>query len=84
MVGFDSATALDTCWKEFTADKLGPVFTRMFITPAVLKKVGAKKIQLRTRLYQDEYDKCKTEIMSNKVEHLPVEKQGKYSIHAEG
>ncbi|KAK3088063.1 hypothetical protein FSP39_014166 [Pinctada imbricata] len=73
-LGFDSVEALENIWNLNVNGKLNHILQEVLVTPALLEKVGATKIVLKTRMFTDEYADCKDELkkLSDQKEKLRI------------
>lgn len=71
-VGFDTAAELDELWKLHKEDKLSTLIHDILITSGDLKAASITAVTLKTKLWDDEYDVCRKEIMSrsNSVQNI--------------
>lgn len=65
-VGFDDVDNLDAIWRLQNKKMLGTHLTDVLLNHALLKKLGATKILLSTRLFEDEYTACSEELTKHK------------------
>lgn len=63
-VGFDAVEALDSLWNLYKQEKLTSLIHDVLMTSDVLKAASITDITLLTKLWDDEYDVCKQELMS--------------------
>lgn len=71
-IGMDSLEALDAVWSLYKRGKLTSVIYDTLITPEVLQSISVSKIVIKTKLWEDEYDKCQQEITTrtDKVQNI--------------
>ena len=53
-VGFNSQGSIAQMWREYEDLQLEPVMKQLIVTPKFLENIGARKITLRARVWQDE------------------------------
>ena len=76
MLGFDFVEALDATWRMYNkSDELAQLMHRLFITDELLKRMRVKFIEIRTRMWEDEYLKCRNEITSGQPGRTPIYKK---------
>lgn len=63
-VGFDAVEALDSLWILYKQEKLTSLIHDVLMTSDVLKAASITDITLLTKLWDDEYDVCKQELLS--------------------
>ena len=79
MLGFDFVEALDATWRMYNkSDELAQLMHRLFITDELLKRMRVKFIEIRTRMWEDEYLKCRNEITSGQPGRTPIYKKSTY------
>ena len=66
-VGFDNIDGHDSLWSHYRAGKLAKHIQEIVVTPALMRKLNVKRLQLRTRMYQDEEADCREEIRQGHV-----------------
>ncbi|KAL4218482.1 hypothetical protein ACF0H5_023216 [Mactra antiquata] len=72
-VGFDTVQALDALWTLHRTEKLNVLMHELLITSGVLKAADIISVTLDTKLWDDEYDSCKNELMTRKSEILNLQ-----------
>ena len=76
VIGFDFVEALDATWRMYNkSDELAQLMHRLFITDELLKRMRVKFIEIRTRMWEDEYLKCRSEITSGQPGRTPIYKK---------
>lgn len=63
-IGFDRLDSLDELWSLHRKHKLQPLMQDMLITPALLKTVSCRIITLDVKLWDDEYEDCRRELLN--------------------
>lgn len=66
-IGFDRLDSLDELWSLHRKHKLEPLMQDMLITPALLKTVSCTSVKLDVKLWDDEYEDCRRELMSKTI-----------------
>jgi len=66
-VSFNSVQGLEHLWAAHKSDQLLPVLQQFFITPAVLEAIGARYIEIRCRMWVDEYEDCRKELTASQA-----------------
>ncbi|KAI0226199.1 hypothetical protein LSAT2_023131 [Lamellibrachia satsuma] len=64
-VSFNCVQGLDNLWAAHQSDRLLPVLQQFFITPDVLDVIGASYIEIRSRMWVDEYEHCRKELAAS-------------------
>ena len=79
VIGFDYVEALDATWRMYNkSDELAKLMHRLFITDELLKRMRVKiSFEIRTRMWEDEYLKCRSEITSGQPGRTPIYKKSK-------
>lgn len=72
-VSFDSVDGLEELWRLHEQGKLNAVFKDLFVNTQLLKNTKTRMIDLRTRLWKDEYDACKKEINEKRIKPYTLE-----------
>ena len=80
MVGFDHVEALDATWRMYKSEELAQLMHKLFITDELLQRLQVKFIEIRTRMWEDEYLKCRTEITSGQPGRTPIYKKSKQKL----
>ncbi|KAK6167562.1 hypothetical protein SNE40_021559 [Patella caerulea] len=73
-LAFDNTEAVEGIWKLQCTNKLTPIVQDMFVDEVMLKTVGAVRVTLQAKLYEDEYTVCKTELLSTAMDRLSLKK----------
>ena len=80
-VGFDSVKALDDLWEYHRQEKLNPLMHDLLITSSALKAANVYDVTFVTKLWDDEYDACKEELLMNGVQQtVEIADRSKYDI----
>ena len=80
-VGFDSVKALDDLWEYHRQEKLNPLMHDLLITSSALKAANVYDVTFVTKLWDDEYDACKEELLMNGVKQtVEIADRSKYDI----
>ncbi|ESP02614.1 hypothetical protein LOTGIDRAFT_237861 [Lottia gigantea] len=73
-LAFDNVDALDAVWKLFQPNKLSALVNEMFLDQNALKALGLKTLTLQARLWEDEYNYCRNEILSAGPARVSIKK----------
>ena len=73
---FNSQQAIKQLWREHEDMLLEPVFKQHIVTSDFLKAIGARKITLRARVWQDEVDAAEREFERILVRPFTLEQRG--------
>ena len=79
-IGFDRLDSLDELWTLHRNNKLQPILHEILVTPAVLKTLSCKHITLDVKLWDDEYDDCRKELLNKVSRHDNIRDNGKQSF----
>lgn len=71
-VGFDSIEALDNLWEYHRQEKLGPLLHELLVTSSSLKAADVLDVTLVTKLWDDEYESCKQELLAGTTEKVDI------------
>ena len=63
-IGFDRIDSLDELWSLHRKHKLRPLMHDILITPAVLKSISCKTVTLDVKLWDDEYEDCRKDLLT--------------------
>ena len=74
----EDEAALQGLWSLYEGGRLGEMLNSVLITPEALKTLHAERIQLRTRMWADERDICRQELILGKVKCNPASTKGMY------
>ena len=72
-LGFDTVESLDTLWNIHRQGELTALIHDVMITSDVLKAASITSITIITKLWDDEYDVCKQDILSRSSEVLDIQ-----------
>ena len=76
-MSFDSVDGLEELWRLHEQGKLNAVFKDLFVNTQLLKNTKTRMIDLRTRLWKDEYDARKKEINEKRIKPYTLEDKRK-------
>lgn len=79
-VGFDSIKALDDLWEYHRQNKLNDLMHDILITPSALKTANVDDVTLVTKLWDDEYERCKQELMAGTTERVKIADRRKWPM----
>lgn len=77
-VGFDSVKALDDLWQYHRQEQLNALMHELLLTPGVLKSADVNDVTLVTKLWEDEYELCKQELLESSTKKVDVSNRRKY------
>ncbi len=80
-VTFDSHQALDELWRCYEDGSLGETIASALITPQLLRGARVKFINLRTRMYEDEYVSVKEELELTQTKEISLPTKGTLIIY---
>ncbi|XP_033727534.1 uncharacterized protein LOC117316861 [Pecten maximus] len=71
-VGFDDVDALENVWRLHKDDKLQRALQDILMTPALLNSLGASNITLWIKMTEEEYKKCRNELLCRKMGKVSI------------
>ena len=77
-VSFDNMEALERLRTLHKDERLSPILEEIFMRPEVLKKVGARSIDFRVRLFDEEYEDCRLDILEKKFNQFTLVDRGAF------
>lgn len=68
-LSFDDVTSLDALWRDYEEGDVSDAMRDLLLSPDidVRESVGSKSIEYRTRLFIDEVDRCRNELLAGDV-----------------
>ena len=78
VVTFDDIDAINSLWELHLNNKLTPMFQDILIDGALLKAMEAKRVSIRAKLWEDEYNDSKMELLERGMDRLSLDKFRKF------
>ena len=69
-MSFNNVQGLHNLWKAHNDEQLLPILQEFFITADVLDVIGASYIEIRSRMWVDEYEDCQKEMTGSPEQPL--------------
>ncbi|XP_041361160.1 uncharacterized protein LOC121377288 isoform X2 [Gigantopelta aegis] len=74
VVTFDDIDAINSLWELHVNNKLSPMFQDILIDGALLKAMEAKRVTIRAKLWEDEYNDSKMELLERGMDRISLDK----------
>ncbi|XP_064652786.1 uncharacterized protein LOC135503242 [Lineus longissimus] len=66
-VTFDNLEAVETFWHQYKSGEVGKFFKSYLETKSTKRYIEAKRLEIRIRCWEDEYEACKEDLLANEV-----------------
>lgn len=70
-LSFEDVASLDALWRDYEEGEISDAMRKMLLSSdvdcSIRESVGSKSIEYRTRLFRDEFDRCRNELLAGDV-----------------